>query len=630
MSESVAPWRELASQRFDVFLLYNSRDRASVERIAQRLKRAGLEPWLDCWSLTPGGEWQRELGAGLDASVACAVFVGADDLGAWESQEVAVAIDRAARQRGFRVFPVLLPGVQEPFDPNRLPHFLRTRTWVDFRRGRDDGRALQDLINAVKGVPFGPNIPVVHSDHVAPYRGLRVFNEEDAPFFFGRDRELQRLLEKLKSSRFVAVLGPSGGGKSSLVRAGLVPKLLDGALADIEDWQVLVMRPGASPLTTLAAQLTKLRPGQAMRGTLDELADDAATLHLSVEQALADDAGNGRYLGVQTYRNRFGDWPRAMIAATLPYDGRCEPRTTLTEWESGQPFELLRQAAAEFGGDRLRRAQYVAWRERQLAENRACGVHLPIATAATFCYRYGSWTRALGAAGLITQEAVANLRLGAGRAFSDTELDAAISRFAAESVAGLGRGDYTTWRADVMRRELATHLPSQTLLHRRWAAGRASRTSSTSAASPPNATTHERAAISSSARDRHAGAGAHRRDLQPAQSTARGRSRDRRCARAIAAPPGRHRGADRRARLRPVDRGVRARAIGSRGMAAPKHARSCLRELARSGAGRGQDDKRTVAAPRAATPLDAQAHPRGLRPRGSALRAGAGGLAGER
>lgn len=61
---------------------------ATVERIVQRLKRAALEPWLGRWSLTPRGEWQRELNAGLDASAACAVFVGPDDLGAWELQEV--------------------------------------------------------------------------------------------------------------------------------------------------------------------------------------------------------------------------------------------------------------------------------------------------------------------------------------------------------------------------------------------------------------------------------------------------------------------------------------------------------------------------------------------------------------
>ena len=66
---------------------------------------------------------------------------------------------------------------------------------------------------------------------MVPYRGLRMFGEEDAKFFFGRDREIQRLLEKLKSTRFLAVLGPSGSGKSSLVRAGLVPELRAGALA---------------------------------------------------------------------------------------------------------------------------------------------------------------------------------------------------------------------------------------------------------------------------------------------------------------------------------------------------------------------------------------------------------------
>jgi TIR domain/WD domain, G-beta repeat/AAA ATPase domain len=275
--------------RFDVFLSYNRRDQAVVEQIAQRLKREGLEPWLDRWSLTPGGEWQLELAAGLDAAAACAVFVGPHDLGAWELQELALALDRAARERRFRLFPVLLPGVQEPFDPNRLPHFLRSRTWVDFRRGAEDARGLQDLVNAVRGVPFGPPAAasVVRVDDVVPYRGLRAFGEDDAELFFGRDGEVQRLLEKLKSSRFAAVLGPSGSGKSSLVRAGLVSRLRAGALAGAGHWQVCVLRPGAAPLTALAAQLATLQCGQAMQTTLDLLEQDPRTLHLSVELALA-------------------------------------------------------------------------------------------------------------------------------------------------------------------------------------------------------------------------------------------------------------------------------------------------------------------------------------------------------
>jgi WD40 repeat protein len=296
MSDTEQPEAQAAGQHFDVYFSYNSRDRALVEPIAARLKRAGLEPWLDRWALTPGGDWQRELGAGLDACRACAVFIGAHDIGAWELQEVTVAIDRATTQGGFRVFPVLLPGVEEPFDPNRLPHFLRARTWVDFRDGRDDRKALQHLVNAVKGVPFGPDVAVVRGDDVAPYRGLRVFGEEDARFFFGRDREVQRLLEKLKSNAFLAVLGPSGSGKSSLVRAGLVPELRAGALALDASWHVCVLRPGAAPLTALAAQLVELRAGEGMAATLDALGRDPRTLHLSVELALADSPPGERVL----------------------------------------------------------------------------------------------------------------------------------------------------------------------------------------------------------------------------------------------------------------------------------------------------------------------------------------------
>jgi WD40 repeat protein/energy-coupling factor transporter ATP-binding protein EcfA2 len=184
----------------------------------------------------------------------------------------------------------LLPGVEEPFDANRLPHFLRARTWVDFRRGHDDARALQDLANAVRGVPFGPPASAsgAHVDDVAPYRGLRAFGEEDARLFFGRDREIQRLLEKLKSSRFVAVLGPSGSGKSSIVRAGLVPRLRAGTLVGGGRWPVCVLRPGAAPLTALAVQLANLRAGGAMQATLDGLEQDPRTLHLSVELVLAE------------------------------------------------------------------------------------------------------------------------------------------------------------------------------------------------------------------------------------------------------------------------------------------------------------------------------------------------------
>jgi hypothetical protein len=145
----------------DVFLSHNSREKPVVERLAQKLKRAGIEPWLDKWHLTPGGRWQEELAAGLRDSASCAVFIGAQDAGDWEREEIGLALDRAAKTRGFRVFLVLLPGVNEPFDPNSLSPFLSTRTWVDLRHGIETAASVQALVNAIKGVPLGSLQPAV-------------------------------------------------------------------------------------------------------------------------------------------------------------------------------------------------------------------------------------------------------------------------------------------------------------------------------------------------------------------------------------------------------------------------------------------------------------------------------------
>ena len=219
------------AKTFDVFLSHNSKDKPAVERLAQKLRREGLEPWLDKWALTPGGQWQNELATGIQVSSACAVFVGPHGLGAWENEELGLALDRAAKDRSFRLFLVLLPGLPEPFDANTLPPFLSTRTWIDLRSGIENTRPFQLLINAIKGVAPGPDAPVEKRDDICPYRGLRTFDEEHAEFFFGRDADVQRLVEKLKASRFLAVIGASGSGKSSVVRAGLIPALRHGRAA---------------------------------------------------------------------------------------------------------------------------------------------------------------------------------------------------------------------------------------------------------------------------------------------------------------------------------------------------------------------------------------------------------------
>lgn len=88
-----------------------------------------------------------------------------------------------------------------------------------------------------------------------PYRGLEVFDETHTRFFFGREAMTQHLVEKLRQTRFLTVLGASGSGKSSLARAGLLPKLKAGALPLSERWRYIKFKPGAHPLETLAIHL---------------------------------------------------------------------------------------------------------------------------------------------------------------------------------------------------------------------------------------------------------------------------------------------------------------------------------------------------------------------------------------
>jgi len=94
--------------------------------------------------------------------------------------------------------------------------------------------------------------PLLVTSDVCPYPGLRAFEEQDADVFFGRTRTLNALLERLGGgSRFLAVLGPSGSGKSSLVQASLIPQLRAGALPGSQGWEPLLIRPTADPFHAL-------------------------------------------------------------------------------------------------------------------------------------------------------------------------------------------------------------------------------------------------------------------------------------------------------------------------------------------------------------------------------------------
>jgi WD40 repeat protein/energy-coupling factor transporter ATP-binding protein EcfA2 len=132
----------------------------------------------------------------------------------------------------------------------------------------------------------------LHLEPENPYKGLRPFDEADAADFFGREELITTLVEHLSGtemlSRFLAVVGPSGSGKSSLVNAGLLPAIRDGYVPGSGRWYLARMLPGADPLGELESAL--LRVAADPVENLDaRLRADSMGLHEVLNDLLPDE-----------------------------------------------------------------------------------------------------------------------------------------------------------------------------------------------------------------------------------------------------------------------------------------------------------------------------------------------------
>ena len=241
------------SARYATFLSHNSRDKPAVERIARELEAHGLTPFLDRWDLESGGAFRQKLQDALANCDSAVVFFGRHGQGDWQVAEVDILIERALRQRDdFRIAPALLEGA----DPERIDSFLRRYGWIDFRPGLNDPVVLDQLFAFVEGRPFRVADDQIR-DTFQPYRGLQRFDAEHAELFFGRDHDIRQLAGRVQQDAFVAVVGASGSGKSSLVRAGLQAPAAKVVFADNPPALTITVRPGQDPLRALATQLRK-------------------------------------------------------------------------------------------------------------------------------------------------------------------------------------------------------------------------------------------------------------------------------------------------------------------------------------------------------------------------------------
>ncbi|OFY95095.1 MAG: hypothetical protein A2491_18700, partial [Bacteroidetes bacterium RIFOXYC12_FULL_35_7] len=112
------------------------------------------------------------------------------------------------------------------------------------------------MTNNINHIDFNNEIPF--GQLFNPYPGLRPFGIEESHLFFGRDGQSDEVLYNLANNKFIAILGASGGGKSSLVFCGLMPILHGGFVTKYgSSWHVIISRPGSKPIQNMAESLSK-------------------------------------------------------------------------------------------------------------------------------------------------------------------------------------------------------------------------------------------------------------------------------------------------------------------------------------------------------------------------------------
>jgi DNA-binding SARP family transcriptional activator/WD40 repeat protein len=205
-----------------------------------------------------------------------------------------------------------------------LAVYRETRGFLREELGLEPSRALQQLERAILGhaAELGPVVGSVERDPavVCPYKGLAVFEVGDAEFFSGRERVVADVISRLAASSLVGIVGPSGVGKSSILRAGVLKRLSLGVLPGSDRWRLAVLRPGVHPPAELASVLGgglgELRVDERLVVAVDQL-EEAFTL-------CADEAERAELFGALAELARDAA-RRALVVVTLRADfyGRC-------------------------------------------------------------------------------------------------------------------------------------------------------------------------------------------------------------------------------------------------------------------------------------------------------------------
>ena len=244
--------------RYDLFISYAETDQAWVDGYLR--PALGLDP---ARVLTPrdfrlGESVAAEFERGVTSSRFTLLVLSPAFLAdRWAEFGEGLVSFSAVDEGRNRLLALTLHSCQAPL---RL-RFRESLDCTDWTRWDDEAARLRRHLDAPE-----PTIEAVP----CPYPGMVPFRKEDARFFHGRDEEIQKLLTLIRHNHFLIVIGSSGSGKSSLVTAGLLPKLDDPRNFPRGTWRVITMRPGATPIEELSRTIpgAPVDPARAISATL--------------------------------------------------------------------------------------------------------------------------------------------------------------------------------------------------------------------------------------------------------------------------------------------------------------------------------------------------------------------------
>lgn len=185
-----------------------------------------------------------------------------------------------------------------------------------------------------------------------PFQGLQYYDEKDADRFFGRENLVAKIVGRLANSRFLTVIGASGSGKSSVVRAGVIPalrrgeRLGDGSLppTDSGQWDIRIFTPSAHPLDALAASLTRESESVSAATALrQDLAQEPGALNLIARRLLAQTGKKRLMLVIDQFEEIFTQCHQDDERSAF-----IENLLNATEPADSQPITILLTLRADF------------------------------------------------------------------------------------------------------------------------------------------------------------------------------------------------------------------------------------------------------------------------------------------